>query len=64
MSLLRLSDLSGSEVRKIWDLVASSPTQLSGTVAWSFEGSGIRTRFPVYDAQKRSGNPDPAINEA
>jgi len=55
MNLLRLSDLSGSDIRKIWDLVASPPTQLSGTVAWSFEGNGIRTRTTFIQAFRDLG---------
>lgn len=55
MNLLRLSDLSGSDVRNIWDLVTGSPIQLSGTVAWSFEGNGIRTRTTFIEAFRQLG---------
>ena len=44
MNLLRISDLSDADVRAIWALVASPVKHLAGTVAWSFEGNGIRTR--------------------
>lgn len=55
MNLLRLSDLSTSQIHNIWDLVTSPPTQLSGTAAWSFEGNGIRTRTTFIQAFRELG---------
>jgi ornithine carbamoyltransferase len=55
MNFLRLSDLSGSDVHRIWDLVTSPPVQLSGTVAWSFGGNGIRTRTTFMEAFRQLG---------
>jgi ornithine carbamoyltransferase len=53
--LLGLSDLSRRDVHDIWDLVVRPPVQLSGTVAWSFEGDGIRTRTTFIEAFRQLG---------
>ncbi len=55
MNLLRLSDLGSADVRAIWGLVASPATQMTGTVAWSFEGNGIRTRTTFIQAFRDLG---------
>ena len=55
MKLLRLADLDGADVRAIWSLVASPVKQLTGTVAWSFEGNGIRTRTTFIQAFRDLG---------
>lgn len=54
-NLLRISDLSPTAVRAIWDLVAVTPTTISGTVAWSFDGNGIRTRTTFIQAFRELG---------
>jgi ornithine carbamoyltransferase len=54
-NLLRISDLSHTDVRAIWDLVATPDTAKSGTVAWSFEGNGIRTRTTFIQAFRELG---------
>jgi ornithine carbamoyltransferase len=50
MNLLRLADLSADDVRAIWGLVARPAEPMAGTVAWSFEGNGIRTRTTFIQA--------------
>ena len=50
MNLVSLSALSPVDVRAIWRLVASPAVHLQGTVAWSFEGNGIRTRTTFLKA--------------
>ena len=44
MKLLDIDNLSSSDIHAIWSLVRAKPTPISGTVACSFEGNGIRTR--------------------
>ena len=55
MNLIQLSDLSAADVRAIWRLVAQPATPLPGTVAWSFEGNGIRTRTTFIQAFRELG---------
>ncbi|HSW04965.1 ornithine carbamoyltransferase [Aquabacterium sp.] len=55
MKLLRLSDLSSADVRAIWKLVHSPAGPMTGTVAWSFEGNGIRTRTSFIQAFRNLG---------
>lgn len=55
MNLLHLSDLTPSDVRTIWRLVDEPAMALSGTVAWSFEGDGIRTRTAFIQAFRELG---------
>jgi ornithine carbamoyltransferase len=55
MKLLRISDLSRADVRAIWGLVANPEMQITGTVAWSFEGNGIRTRTTFIQAFRDLG---------
>lgn len=55
MKLLRLSDLSHADVRDIWSLAARPAKPMSGTVAWSFEGNGIRTRTTFIQAFRDLG---------
>ena len=55
MNLIHLSDLSAADVRAIWRLVAQPATLLPGTVAWSFEGNGIRTRTTFIQAFRELG---------
>lgn len=53
--LLRIADLTPSDVRAIWDLVTVPAISHSGTVAWSFEGNGIRTRTTFIQAFRELG---------
>jgi len=55
MNILRLSDLSSADVRAIWGRVEGSCASLTGTVAWSFEGKGIRTRTTFVQAFRELG---------
>ena len=55
MNLIRLADLRPEDVRKIWELVAAPAKPLGGTVAWSFEGNGIRTRTTFIQAFRELG---------
>jgi ornithine carbamoyltransferase len=50
MNLINLADLSGSDIQSIWDLAGKPPVSISGNVAWSFEGNGIRTRTSFIQA--------------
>lgn len=50
MNFICLSHLSPQDVQSIWSLAEASDTSLSGTVAWSFEGNGIRTRATFIQA--------------
>lgn len=55
MNLLRLSDLTSADVRAIWRLVERPAEPMNGTVAWSFEGNGIRTRTTFIQAFRDLG---------
>lgn len=55
MNLLRLSDLRAEDVRSIWGLVTRPAKPMTGTVAWSFEGNGIRTRTTFIQAFRELG---------
>lgn len=55
MNLLRISDLSPVDVHSIWNLVGSEDKRIGGTVAWSFEGNGIRTRTTFIQAFRDLG---------
>jgi ornithine carbamoyltransferase len=55
MHLLRISDLAAADVRAIWSLAAAPIEPFSGTVAWSFEGNGIRTRTTFLQAFRELG---------
>jgi ornithine carbamoyltransferase len=50
MKLLEVDDLSATQIRAIWALAAAPPQHRSGTVAWSFEGNGVRTRTSFIQA--------------
>jgi ornithine carbamoyltransferase len=50
MNLINIDDLSASDIRKIWALADKPSSALTGTVAWSFEGNGIRTRTTFIEA--------------
>ncbi|SDM31241.1 ornithine carbamoyltransferase [Oryzisolibacter propanilivorax] len=55
MDLLDVTDLSAAETRAIWALANAPLRSLSGTVAWSFEGNGIRTRTTFIEAFRELG---------
>ncbi len=55
IQLIDIDDLAAGEVRAIWDLAAKAPQRLDGTVAWSFEGNGIRTRTTFLQAFRDLG---------
>lgn len=49
--LLDISDLTKEEIYQIWNDVAQKPNKkISGNIAWSFEGNGIRTRSTFLQA--------------
>jgi ornithine carbamoyltransferase len=50
MKLINLADLSAADIRSIWSFADKPGTRLSGNVAWSFEGNGIRTRSTFLQA--------------
>lgn len=55
MNLIQLGELQPADIRHIWSLVEAPAPRLSGTVAWSFEGNGIRTRTTFIEAFRRLG---------
>ena len=56
MHILSLADLSAADVQAIWSLAdTNAETQVTGTVAWSFEGNGIRTRSAFIQAFRDLG---------
>ncbi|GGC17117.1 ornithine carbamoyltransferase [Oxalicibacterium flavum] len=55
MNLLRISDLDSEDVYKVFNLVDAPPPHLTGTVGWSFEGNGIRTRTTFIQAFRELG---------
>ena len=56
MHILSLADLSATDVQAIWSLAdANVGAQITGTVAWSFEGNGIRTRSAFIQAFRDLG---------
>jgi ornithine carbamoyltransferase len=55
MNLLRLTDLGTADVRNIWELASRPPQAMTGTVGWSFEGNGIRTRTSFIQAIRDLG---------
>ena len=50
MKLIRIHDLTALDIQAIWQLAANPCPPLEGTVAWSFEGNGIRTRTTFLQA--------------
>ncbi|MBB6559403.1 ornithine carbamoyltransferase [Acidovorax soli] len=55
MHLIQLGDLLPADLRHIWSLIDTPVPRLAGTVAWSFEGNGIRTRTTFIEAFRRLG---------
>ena len=50
MKLISIHDLSASDIKAIWALAMKPSAPFSGTVGWSFEGNGIRTRTTFIQA--------------
>jgi ornithine carbamoyltransferase len=50
MQLVRIADLGANDIRAIWHMAIQPSAPLAGTVAWSFEGNGIRTRTTFIQA--------------
>lgn len=55
MRLISITDLSASDIRSIWATAAAPVTRKEGTVAWSFEGNGVRTRTTFIQAFRDLG---------
>ena len=55
MKLLDVDDLSAGELRAVWAKAQEPAPRLVGTVAWSFEGNGIRTRTTFIEAIRQLG---------
>jgi ornithine carbamoyltransferase len=55
MRLISITDLASRDVRAIWAAAAEPPARLEGTVAWSFEGNGVRTRTSFIQAFRDLG---------
>lgn len=55
MKLLDVDDLSAAQVRALWAIAKGPSRRVSGTVAWSFEGNGIRTRTTFIEAFRQLG---------
>jgi ornithine carbamoyltransferase len=55
MNLIRLADLCAADLHNIWRLVGQPAEPMAGTVAWSFEGNGIRTRTTFIQAFRDLG---------
>ena len=55
MNLISIKDLSATGIEEIWKLVAQDGPIISGKVAWSFEGNGIRTRTTFIQAFQELG---------
>lgn len=53
--LVSISDLSAHDVQAIWSLSERADLTLKGTVGWSFEGNGIRTRTTFIQAFRELG---------
>lgn len=55
VDVVSLSDLSAGDIEAIWSLVSTPDRPMVGTVAWSFEGNGIRTRTTFIQAFRELG---------
>ena len=55
MNLISLNDLSARDIEAIWSLVSAPDCAMTGTVGWSFEGNGIRTRTTFIQAFRDLG---------
>lgn len=50
MNLMRIADLDAHDIRAIWTLADEPNVKIDGSVGWSFEGNGIRTRTTFVQA--------------
>ncbi len=55
MQLIQLTHLTSEDIQHIWSLVHAPGAAQQGTVAWSFEGNGIRTRTTFIEAFRQLG---------
>ena len=55
MNLIDISDLQPSDIHEIWKRAEEPSGSLSGTVGWSFEGNGVRTRTSFIQAFRELG---------
>ena len=55
MNLIDISDLQPSDIHEIWKRTEEPFGGLSGTVGWSFEGNGVRTRTSFIQAFRELG---------
>lgn len=55
MHLIDLADLQPHDIHRIWSLVTAQGPALQGTVGWSFEGTGTRTRTSFLAAFRQLG---------
>lgn len=55
MHLIDLADLQPHDIHRIWSLVPAQGPVLQGTVGWSFEGTGTRTRTSFLAAFRQLG---------
>ncbi len=55
MNLIDISDLQLSDIKDIWKQAEKPCGSLSGTVGWSFEGNGVRTRTSFIQAFRELG---------
>ena len=54
--LIDTTDLTAEEIKTIWSLVENAVhKKINGTIAWSFEGNGIRTRSSFIKAFQMLG---------
>jgi ornithine carbamoyltransferase len=53
--IISISDLSAADIEAIWVLSSDTDQPLKGTVGWSFEGNGIRTRTTFIQAFRDLG---------
>lgn len=55
MDVISISELGARDIQAIWALVSAPDRRLGGTVGWSFEGNGIRTRTTFIQAFRDLG---------
>nr|MBV6630969.1 hypothetical protein [Oceanococcus sp. HetDA_MAG_MS8] len=54
-NIISISDLVAADIETIWSLSSAPDQPLAGTVGWSFEGNGIRTRTTFIQAFRDLG---------
>jgi ornithine carbamoyltransferase len=55
LNLIDISDLNGTDIQEIWRLAQQPLPRIEGTVGWSFEGNGVRTRTTFIQAFRDLG---------